>query len=215
MVFPVVRYGCESWTVKKAEHRRIDAFELWCWRRLLIVPWTARRSNQPILKKGSPRISLEGMMLKLKLQYFGHLMRSVDSLENTLMLGGRAAGGEGDNRGWHGWMASLTRWTWVWVNSGHWWWTARPGMLRFMGLQSQTRLSESTELKWICKGREEAHCGYFAPTGKVSWIPASQNTTIAIKTHVKNQQLKGKFDTFYNNFGWVNTLLYSRGIMHF
>ena len=87
MVFPVVMYGCEMWTVKKPEHRRIDAFELWCWRRLLRVPWTARRSNQSILKI-SPGISLEGMMLKLKLQYFGHLIRRVDSLEKTLMLGG-------------------------------------------------------------------------------------------------------------------------------
>ena len=88
MVFPVVKYGCESWTVKKAECRRIDAFELWCWRRLLRVPWTARRSNQSILKEISSGCSLEGLMLKLKLQYFGHLMRRVDSLEKTLMLGG-------------------------------------------------------------------------------------------------------------------------------
>ena len=88
MVFPVVMYGCESWTMKKAERQRIDAFELWCWRRLLRVPWTARRSNQSVLKEISPGISLEGMMLKLKLQYFGHLMRRVDSLEKTLMLGG-------------------------------------------------------------------------------------------------------------------------------
>ena len=88
MVFPVVMCGCESWTVKKAEHQRIDAFELWCWKRLLRVPWTARRSNQSILKEINPGISLEGMMLKLKLEYFGHLMQRVDSLENTLMLGG-------------------------------------------------------------------------------------------------------------------------------
>ena len=88
MVFPVVLYGCESWTVKKAEHRRIDAFELWCWRRLLRVPWAARRSNQSILKEISPGCSLEGLMLKLKLQYFGHLMQRADSLEKTLMLGG-------------------------------------------------------------------------------------------------------------------------------
>ena len=88
MVFPVVMYGCESWTVKKAECQRIDVFELWCWRRLLRVPWTARRSNQSILKEINPGCSLEGMMLKLKLQYFGHIMRSVDSLEKTLMLGG-------------------------------------------------------------------------------------------------------------------------------
>ena len=99
MVFPVVMYGFESWIVKKAEHRRIDAFELWCWRRLLRVPWTARRSNQSILKEISPGCSLEGMLLKLKLQYFGHLMRRVDSLEKTLMLGGTGAGGEGDDRG--------------------------------------------------------------------------------------------------------------------
>ena len=87
VVFPVVRYGCESWTIKKAEHRRIDAFELWCWRRLLRVPWTARRSNQSNPKEISPEYSLEGLLLKLKLQYFGHLMRKVDSLEKTLMLG--------------------------------------------------------------------------------------------------------------------------------
>ena len=110
-VFPVVMYGCESWTVKKAERWRIDAFELWCWRRLLRVPWTARRSNQTILKEISPGISLEIMMLKLKLQYFGHLMWRADSLQKTLMLGGIGPRGEGDDSGWDGWMASLTRWT--------------------------------------------------------------------------------------------------------
>ena len=99
MVFPVVIYGCESWTVKKTESQKIDAFELWCWRRLLRVPWTARRSNQCIVKELSPECSLEGLMLKLKLQYFGHLMRRVDSLEKTLMLGGIGVGEEGDDRG--------------------------------------------------------------------------------------------------------------------
>ena len=107
MVFPVVMYGCESWTVKKAERQRIDAFELWCWRRLLRVPWTARRSSQSILKEISPGISLEGMMLKLKLQYFGHLMWRVDSLEKTLMLGG--IGGR-RRRGWQRmrWLDGIT-----------------------------------------------------------------------------------------------------------
>ena len=107
MVFPVVMYGCESWTVEKAECRRIDAFELWYWRRLLRVPWTARRSNQSILKEISPGISLEGMMLKLKLQYFGHLMRRVDSLEKTLMLGGT---GDRRRRGWQRlrWLDGIT-----------------------------------------------------------------------------------------------------------
>ena len=124
-------YGCESWTVKKAERWRIDAFELWCWRRLLRVPWTARRTNQPILKEISPGCSLEGMMLKVKLQYFGHLMRRVDSLEKTLMLGGIRGR---RRRGWQR-MRWLTRWIWVLVNSGSWWWTGRPGVLWFMGSQ--------------------------------------------------------------------------------
>ena len=108
MVFPVVMYGCDSWTVKKAERLRIDAFELWHWRRLLRVPWMARRSNQSILKEISPGISLEGMMLKLKLQYFGHLIRKVDSLEKTLMLGGiggrRRRGWQDEMAGWHHWL---------------------------------------------------------------------------------------------------------------
>ena len=131
----------ESWAPK------IDAFELWYWRRLLRVPWTARRSNQSILKEISPGCLLEGLMLKLKLQYFGHLMRRVDSLEKTLMLEGLGAGGEGDDRAWNGWMASLTRWAWVCVNFGSWWWTGRPGVLRFMGSQ-RVGHDWTTELNW-------------------------------------------------------------------
>ena len=146
MVFPVVMYGCESWTVKKAERQRIDAFELWCWRRLLRVPWTAIRSNQSILKDISPGCSLEEVMLKLKLQYFGHLMRRVDSLEKT--DAGRDWGQEEKGTtGLDGWMALPTQWTWVWVNSRSWWWTGRPGMLQFMGSQ---RVGHDwvTELNW-------------------------------------------------------------------
>ena len=145
MVFLVVM--CESWTIKKAECRRIDAFELWCWRRLLRVPWTARRSNQSILKEINPEYSLEGLMLKLKLQYFGHLMRRADSLEKTLMLGKTEGRRRRDDRGWDGWMASPTWWTWVWVNSGSWWQAGRPGGLQSMGSQSQTQLSEWPELR--------------------------------------------------------------------
>ena len=111
MVFPVVMYGCESWTIKKGECRRIDAFELWWWRRLLRVLWTARKSNQSILKEISPEYSLEGLMLKLKLQYFGHLMWRTDSLERPWCWERLKAGGEGDDRGWDGWMASPTQWT--------------------------------------------------------------------------------------------------------
>ena len=99
MVFPVIMYGCETWTVKKAEHRRIDAFELWCWRRLLRVPWTTRRANQSILKEISPGCSLKGLMLKLKLQYFGHLMRRAETFAKTLILEGLGEGGKGDDRG--------------------------------------------------------------------------------------------------------------------
>ena len=115
VVFPVVMYGCERWTIKKAKCQRINAFKLWCWRRLLRVPWTTGRSSQLILKKINPKYSLEGMMLKL--QYSGHLMQRADSLEKNLMLGKLRAGGEGGGRGWDGWMASLTQWTWVWANS--------------------------------------------------------------------------------------------------
>ena len=148
IVFPVVMYGCESWTVNKAESRRIDAFELWCWRSLLRVPWTARRSNQSILKEISPGISLEGMMLKLK---SSTLATSCEELTHWKRLfwcwEGLGAGGEGEDRGWDGWMASLTRWTWVWVNSGSWLWTGRPGVRRFLGSQ---RVGHNwvTELNW-------------------------------------------------------------------
>ena len=147
MVFPVVMHGCESWTIKKAEHWRIDAFKLWYWRRLLRVPWTTRRSNQSILKEISPGCSLEGLMLTLKLQYFGLLMQRADSFEKTLMLGKIERGGEGDDRGWDGWMASPTQWTWVWVNSGSWWWLGRPGMLQFMRSQRAGH-DWATELNW-------------------------------------------------------------------
>ena len=139
MVFPVVMYGCES--------RRIDALELWCWNRLLRVPWTARRSNQSMLKEISPGCSLEGLMLKLKLQYFGHLVWRADSLEKTLMLGGIEDRRRRGWQGWDGWMASPTWWRWVWVNSRSWWWTGRPGVLRFMGSQ-RVGHNWATELKW-------------------------------------------------------------------
>ena len=145
MVFLVVMYGCESWTVKKAECQRIDAFELWCWRRLLRVPWTARRSNQSILKKTSPGCSLEGLMLKLKLQYFGHLMWRVDSLEKILMLGGmqeEKETAEDEMAEWHHWLdAHEFEWT---PGVGD---RQRPGVLRFMGLQ-RVRHNWVTELNW-------------------------------------------------------------------
>ena len=135
VVFPVVMCGCESWTIKRAERWRIGAFELWCWRRLLRVPWTARRSNQSILKEISPGCSLEGVMLKLKLQYYGYLMQRADSFEKTWCWERLRAGGEGDDRGWDGWVASLTQWTSVWASWGRWWRTGKSGMLQSMGSQ--------------------------------------------------------------------------------
>ena len=142
MVFPVVMYGCESWTIKKSECWRTDAFELWCWRRLLRVPWPARRSNQSILKEINPEYSLEGLMLKLKLQYFGYLMWRANSLEKTLMLG-KIEGRRRRGQQWVRWLdASSTLCTWVWVNSGRWWRTGKAGVFQSMGSESQTWLSD-------------------------------------------------------------------------
>ena len=119
----------------KAEHRRIFSFELWCWRRLLRVAWTARRSSQSVLKEISPEYSLEGLMLNLKLQYFGHLMWRTDYWKRPWCWERLKVGGEGDNRGWNGWMATLIQWTWVWASSVSWWWTGKPGVLQSMGSQ--------------------------------------------------------------------------------
>ena len=150
IVFPVAIYGCEIWTIKKAECRRIDAFELWCWRRLLRVLWTARRSHQSILKEISPGCSLEGLMLKLKFQYLATWCEELNHLKRPWCWERLRAGGEGNDRGWDGWMASLTRWTWVWVDSGSWWWTGRPGVLQLMGSQ-RVGHDWTTELNWTMK----------------------------------------------------------------
>ena len=152
MVFPVVMYGCESWTIKKAEHWRIDAFELWCWRRLLRVPWTARRSNQSILKEISPGCSLQGLMLKLELQDLGPWCKELTHLKRPLCWQRLRTGGEGDDREWDGWMASPTQWTWVWVDSGSWWWTGRPSVpmgSQRVGQDWETELTDYIDQKQL------------------------------------------------------------------
>ena len=147
MVFPVVMYGCESWTRKKAECWRIDAFELWCWKRLLRVPWNARRANQSIPKKISPEYSLEWLMLKLKLQHFATWYEELTHWKRPWCWERLKAQVRGNDRGWDGWMASLTQWTWVWASSRTWWWTGKPGVLHSMGSQ-RVRHDWVTELNW-------------------------------------------------------------------
>ena len=156
MVFPVVMYGCESWTIKKAKCRRIDAFELWCWRRLLRVPWTARRFNLSILKEVSPGCSLEGLMSFWNWSWNSNTLATwceeLTHWKRPWCWERLGAGEEGDDKGWDGWMTSSSWWTWVWVDSGSWWWTRRPHMLRFMGSQSDTteqlNWTECNDVKW-------------------------------------------------------------------
>ena len=136
------------WELDHKEDWAPNCIELCCWRRLLRVPCTGRRSNQSILKEISPEYSLEGLMLKLKFQYFGHLMWRTDSLKETLMLGKIEGKREGDNSGWDGWMASPTQWTWVWASPGSWWWTGKPGVLQSMGSQ-RVGQDSVTELNWL------------------------------------------------------------------
>ena len=182
MVFPVVMYECESWTIKKAEHQGIDAFELWCWRRLLRVPWTLRRSNQSILKEIIPDYSLEGLMLKLKLQYFDHLMWRIDSMEKTLMLG-KIEGEEGDDRGWDGWMASPTQWTWVWASSGdgdgH---GSLAGCMKSIG--SQSDISE-----WLNWTNDISYLGYIF----ILW-EESLDHTVTLNFHLIRKIIAGLWE---------------------
>ena len=147
MVFPEVMYGCESRTVKKAEGQRFDVFELWCWRKLLRVPWTARKSNQPILKEISPEYSLEDWYWSWNSNTLATWCKQLTHLKRPLCWERSKAGGEGDDRGWDGWMASPTQWIWVWVSSGSWWWIGRAGVLQSMGSQ-RVRQDWVTELNW-------------------------------------------------------------------
>ena len=156
-------YRCDGWTIKEAEHRRTDGFKLRCWRRLLIVPWTAKWSNQSMLKEVNPEYSLERLMLKL--EYFGYLMQSANSLEKTLILGKMKTGGEGDDRTWNDCMASLTQWIWVWVSSGKWWRTGNPSVLQSMELQKVgqdwvTEQQQYCDISCLCYTVCSSHSAY-------------------------------------------------------
>ena len=166
-------YGCESWTIKKAECWRIDDFELWCWRRLLRVPWTARRSNQSILRRSVLGVHWKDWCWSWNSDTLATWCKELTHLKRPWCWEGLGAGGEGDDRGWDGWMASPTPWTWVWVDSGSWWWTGRPGMLRFMGSQrvgmtewlnwnwiSMTYNEQINQQKWSTKSIEKNVNGY-------------------------------------------------------
>ena len=155
MVFPVVKYGCDCWTIKKAEHWRIDAFELWCWRRLLRVPWTAMRFNQSILEEIS--VHWKDWCWSWKSNTLATWCEQLTHLKRPWCWERLRTGREGDDRGWDGWTASPTQWTWVWVDSGSWWWTGRPGVLRFNGVtKSRIRLSHWNELNCGSAGKESA-----------------------------------------------------------
>ena len=195
MVFPVVMYGCEKWTVKKAEHWRIDAFELWCWRRLLRVPWTERQSNQSILKEMSLEYPLERLMLKLKLLKFGHRMQRTDSLEKTLTLGMMEGRRRRDDKGWDVWMASPNQWTWAWVSSEI---VGGQGSLdccmQSMGSQrvghdwaTELNLTECVYVRLPsgasgkepdCQCRRHKRCGFDPSVRKISWKRAQEPTLV-------------------------------------
>ena len=157
MIFPVVMYVCESWTIKKAECQRTDAFELWCWRRLLRARWTARRSNQSILKKSVLNIHWKDWRWSWNSNTLATWCEALTYWKRPWCWE-RLKAAEGDDRGWDGWLVSPTQWTWVWASSGSWWWIGKPGMLQFMGLQSRTWLSVWTELNWTEEDRRINAC---------------------------------------------------------
>ena len=180
-------------TIEKAEHWRINAFDLWCWRRLLRVPWTARGSSRSTLREISPEYSLEGLMLKLKLQYFDHLMQRTDSLERQWWCERLKAGGEGVDRVWDGWMASLTQWTSVWVNSRSWWWTGRPGVLQSIGSQRAGR-NWVTELNW-------------------AWPHPSEQASVSLSVSLSQQETSISFLFFSSGLRFVRTLHHDLSIL--
>ena len=187
MVFPVVMYGYKSWTITKAEHQRIDGFELWCLRRLLQVPWTTRRFSQSILKEISLACSLGVLMLKLKLQSFGHLMWSSDSFEKTLMLG-KIESRRSPGWQWMRWLdGSPTQWTWIWVNSMSWWCTGRPGMLWFTGSQ-RVRHDRATKLNWTELKQIWLVSSLLWENCKMVWIPESFYRIRIKKKEKKNRK---------------------------
>ena len=203
IVFPVVMYGYKSQTIKKAECWRIDAFELWDWRRLSRVPWTARISNQSIPKEISPEYSLEGLILKLKRQYSGHQMWTTDSLEKTLMLG-KTRQEKGMTEDWDGWMASRSRRTWVWASSGSWWWIGKPGVLHSMGLQ-RVGHNWATELYWenpLAKAADIG-LGWQYSTTELSFSPPNRLWLWILKMRTMQKMSKLDVNRFYSTYYFI------------
>ena len=198
MVFPVVMYGCESWTVKKAEPRRIDGFELWCWRRLLRVPWTARRSNQYILKEISPEYAVlnKDWCWSWNSNTLATWCKELTHWKRPWCWETLKVGGEGDNRGWDGWIASLAQWTGVWVNFGSWWWTGRPDMLQCMGSQ-RVGLDWATELNWTWQGPCEV-------LEKECWIKSLHSED---RTDTEHSTSRGILEAFLGCLGSQRRLL--------
>ena len=183
MVFPVVVYGCESWTVKKAERRRIDDFELWCWRRPLRVPWTARRSTSPFWRRSALGFLWREWCWSWNSSTLATSWEELTHWKRLWCWEGLGAGGEGDNRKWDGWMASPTRWMWVWVNSRCWWWTGRPGVLQFIGLQ---RVGHDwvSELNWNYGGGNEDNGDLLQKIPSIYWnSPCPQPCSRPPPTH--------------------------------
>ena len=206
MVFPVVMYGCESWTIKKSEHQRIDAFELWCWRRLLRVPWTVRRSNQSIQKESVLNFHWKDWCWSWNSNTLATWCKQPTHWKRLWCWERLKAGGEGDNRGWDGWMASPTQWTWVWVGSGSWWWTGKPGMLQSMGSQ---RVSHN----WVTElNLKVVRIFQENPWGR-HWRPREQRSHLCALVHLKTGKLSSPLNCLgpTSSFQWMLWVKDNRG----
>ena len=204
MVFPVVTYGCENWTIKKAECQRTDAFELWCWRRLLRVPWTARRSNQSILRKLVLNIHWKDWCWSWNSNTLTTWCKELTHLKRPWCWERLKVGGEGDDRGWDGWMTSPTQWTWVWVSARSWWWTGKPGVLQSTGLQTQLgNWTEPPVIRWLISSLKRVpEASSFSISGNAFQVVPGALLHIHTVRSVFSLQ-------FYSTFQWLLSCFYA------